>query len=206
MADRSERANDFQESLRKALQGWQTGVWTAMPGIVQSYAPAQMTVNVQPATQGQFLQPDGSWQFVDMPLLLDCPVVFPGGGGYSLTFPVGQGDECLVVFASRCIDGWWYSGEVSRPMELRMHDLSDGFALVGVRSRPRVLAGVSATSTQLRTDDGATVLDMAPGLLTLTGNLRVTGAVMAGYNTADQVSLQTHRHNSGATNPPTPGT
>ena len=64
------------------------------------------------------------------------PVVFPGGGGFALTFPVAAGDECLVVFASRCIDAWWQSGGVGEPMEPRMHDLSDGFALIGVRSQP----------------------------------------------------------------------
>jgi hypothetical protein len=176
------------------MAGAQAGLWTALPGIVHTYKPAQMTVDVQPTIQGRFKQPDGSWQYVDMPLLLDCPVVFPGGGGFTLTFPLGQGDECLVVFASRCIDGWWYNGGIARPMELRMHDLSDGFALAGVRSRPRVLPAVSTATAQLRTDDGATVLDMAPGLVTLTGNLRVTGNVTAGYNGADSVTLQGHKH------------
>ena len=33
-------------------------------------------------------------------------MVFPGGGGFALTFPVAAGDECLVVFASRCIDDY----------------------------------------------------------------------------------------------------
>lgn len=56
---------------------------------------------------------------MDLPILPDVPVVFPGGGGFALTFPVAAGDECLVVFASRCIDAWWQSGGVGEPMEPR---------------------------------------------------------------------------------------
>ena len=66
-------------------------------------------------------------------------MVFPGGGGWSITFPVSKGDEALVVFASRCIDDWWQSGGVGIQPDLRMHDLSDGFAIIGPRSQPRKL-------------------------------------------------------------------
>ena len=91
-------------------------------------------------------------------------VVFPGGGGFALTFPVAAGDECLVVFASRCIDAWWQSGGVGEPMEPRMHDLSDGFALVGVRSQPhRLSPAVHTGNTQLRADDGSAYVEITPG-------------------------------------------
>ena len=99
-----------------------------------------------------------------MPILPDVPVVFPGGGGFALTFPVAAGDECLVVFASRCIDAWWQSGGVGEPMEPRMHDLSDGFALVGVRSQPhRLSPAVHTGNTQLRADDGSAYVEITPG-------------------------------------------
>jgi hypothetical protein len=52
-------------------------------------------------------------------------------------------------------------------MEFRMHDLSDGFAFVGPRSTPRVLSGVSTTATQLRSDDGATMVEVSPGKIRL---------------------------------------
>ena len=43
------------------------------------------------------------------------------------------------------------------------------------------------------------------GGLTVTGDLHVTGAVIAGYGGADQVGLQTHKHTVGGT-PPVAGT
>ena len=46
--------------------------------------------------------------------------------------------------------------------------------------------------------------------MTITGNLRVTGSITAGYGGADQVGLQSHRHGTGAaaagTSIPTAGT
>jgi hypothetical protein len=201
--NRAERANDKEEAIRTALTGWQAGIWTALPGVVQSFDPAKMTAKVQPAVMGRLTLPNGQVQDLVMPTLLDCPVQFPGGGGFSLTFPVKAGDECLVVFASRCIDNWWYYGSkdaqgniTSQPLaELRMHDLSDGFVILGFRSVPRVLGAVSTTATQLRADDGAAFVEVAPGgLVNVKGDLHVTGAVIAGYGTGDQVGLQTHRH------------
>ncbi|HDR9022687.1 TPA: hypothetical protein QDB09_003241 [Burkholderia vietnamiensis] len=162
--DRKERIGDSLASLRAVLRGQRSEIWTALPAEIQSFDPAAMTCSVQPAIKVQARGPSGTIQSVALPLLVDCPVQFPAGGDCTLTFPVAPGDECLVVFASRCIDAWWQSGGVQEQAELRMHDLSDGFALLGFRSRPRALAGVSGSSTQLRSDDGATYIDLNPTL------------------------------------------
>ena len=162
--DRRERWAEPVEALRAALDGRQAEMWTALPGIVQSFDPAAMTVSVQPAVAGRISDEAGKAASVDLPILPDVPVVFPGGGGFALTFPVAAGDECLVVFASRCIDAWWQSGGVGEPMEPRMHDLSDGFALVGVRSQPhRLSPAVHTGNTQLRADDGSAYVEITPG-------------------------------------------
>lgn len=161
MIDRRERQDDSVETQRVALDGRQAEIWTALPGIIQSFDAQAMTVVVQPAVMGQVTDQAGKTSSTTMPLLPDVPVVFPGGGGFTLTFPVKTGDECLVVFASRCIDAWWQNGGVGVPMEPRMHDLSDGFALVGVRSQARKFP-VNSTNVQLRSDDGATFIEMTP--------------------------------------------
>lgn len=168
--DLRERIEDPVEALRAALDGRQAQLWTACPGIIESYDAERQTCAVQPAIKGRVESPDGSVASVALPLLVDVPVIFPGGGGFVLTFPIAKGDECLVVFSSRCIDAWWQSGGVQEAMTARMHDLSDGFAIVGPRSQARKLPAVSATATQLRTEDGATYLEIQPG-----GKVRVAG-------------------------------
>lgn len=159
--DRRERVADDEEMMRMALGGLQGAIWTALPGIIDSFDADAMTCKVQPAVSGVRLMQNGDLAEVRMPLLLDCPVCFPGGGGATLTFPIKPGDECLVVFASRCIDSWWQLGGVRGQAEIRMHDLSDGFVLPGVRSQPRKFS-VSTTAAQLRSDDGAAYVEINP--------------------------------------------
>lgn len=145
-----------------ALDGLRSGLWTSMPGIIQSFNAGAVTATVQLAIKGIVHAPDGTAQFVNMPMLVDVPVHFPRGGGCTLTFPVAKDDECLVVFAARCIDGWWQSGGVQAPMDPRIHDLSDGFAFVGFFSQATKIGGISTASTQLRSNDGATYIDLNP--------------------------------------------
>jgi hypothetical protein len=157
-----ERVNDSQEALRLVLEGHQAQVWTALPAIIESFDPAAVTCVAQPAIKAQVRAPDGSTQWVTLPLLLDCPVVFPRGGGCTLTFPVSAGDECLIIFASRCIDAWYSSGGVQVQSEFRMHDLSDGFALPGPFSQATKISGISTNSVQLRSNDASTSIDLNP--------------------------------------------
>lgn len=162
--DRRERgANSPYDATLSALQAFMAGVWTAMPGFAsRDLAPGAQTIEVQLAVRARVQRPDGTFEMQDLPVLVDVPVHFPHGGGCSLTFPVKAGDECLVVFASRCIDGWWSLSGVQNPPDLRKHDLSDGFALFGFRSTPRVITAISATRAQLRSDDGAAFVEIDP--------------------------------------------
>lgn len=217
-----ERHGDSLAVLRLAVESARAKVMTALPGIIQSIDMTAMTCVVQPAIQGSFRDREGKLIEADLPLLLDCPVQFPGGGGCTLTFPVEAGDECLVVYSSRCIDSWWQSGGVQPPASHRMLDRSDGFAFLGFRSQPRVLKNVSTSAAQLRADDGSTFVEVQPGgavVITapsgltinanvkVNGNVEVTGNVSAegdvsakGNVTADgdvmagDITLKTHKH------------
>ena len=216
--DRRERIGDPLESLRQALEGRQAMIWTALPGIITAYSPQAMTVSVQPAIAGSVEEGPGQRRSAAVPVLVDVPVCFPCGGGYSLTFPIQPGDECIVVFAARCLDGWWQSGGVQPQAERRMHDLSDGMAIVGLRSQPRVLAPLPDTSAvQLRADDGSQFVSIDPagtvavqattamtltapqihiaGDIALTGTLTTTQDVIASQDVIAQgISLRSHVH------------
>lgn len=152
--DLRERLDDAVGGLRAALKGHQGTIWTATPAIIKSVDATKLTCTAQPATQARVLQTDGKLQDVDLPLLVDVPIMYPRGGGYTFTFPIKEGDECLVVFASRCIDNWWQHGGVQPQFEIRLHDLADGFAFVGPFSQSTKISNVSTTTTQMRSDDG----------------------------------------------------
>lgn len=224
--DQRERANEPQEALRVAMDGRLADLWTATPGIIETYDAERQVASVQPALQRPYRGPDGAAAMITLPLLLDCPVYFPSGGGVTLTFPIAKGDECLVVFASRCIDSWWQSGGIQPPAEFRMHDLSDGFAFVGVRSQPRKLTGVSTSKAQLRNEAGDTFVELdptaqtlhltAPGGATIDANTTINGTLhVTGNITCDATvtavtdvvgggkHLKTHTHSgvqAGASN------
>jgi len=172
--DRKERVPDLRQTLIAALQGWQADMWTAMPGIIQSVDLVQQTCVVQVAVQISVLDIEtgvSNWQSISP--LLDCPLFFPHGGSMSITFPVAAGDEALVVFSSRCIDGWWQNGQVQPQALFRMHDLSDGFAFAGFRSNSKVVGSISATTLQIRSADGNNLLEVDPVL----GKVNVVAAL-----------------------------
>lgn len=203
--DRRERVANLDESFLAVQDGVQSRIWTALPAIVQSYDPIENTIVAQPSVQGQFRDTDGNWTNVNLPLLLDVPVHFAGGGRYTLTFPLALNDEVLVIFASRCIDAWWKYGGIQVQTALRMHSLSDGFAIPVVFSVPRVPENISTNSAVLRSNDGAISIEItdsnvmnlvAPGGLNIIGDVNVTGTVMASgegtFNGGHTVSAHHH--------------
>jgi len=154
--------------MRIILDGRQAATWTAMPGIITKVNLAENTVEVQLALTQPIRDEAGEIEFVEIKPLQDVPLVFPGGGGFTLTFPITVGDEVLVVFASRCIDSWWQSGGTQKPMEPRMHDLSDAFAIPGPRSQPEKISSISSTKVQLRNDAGTSFVEIdATGKITV---------------------------------------
>ncbi len=190
--DQRERAEDREEALRAAMDGRQATIWTGLPGLVISYDADRQTCVVSPAIRALYRAPDGSSRYVKMPLLLDCPVIFPAGGNVVLTMPIQTGDECYIHFAARCIDSWWQSGAIQPPAEFRMHDLSDGFVEVGPRSLPRALQNVSTTTAQLRSKTGETYVELdpdgqivtikAPGGIVLDGPVHIKNTLLVDGN------------------------
>jgi hypothetical protein len=218
--DPRERVNDLNEAVRIALDARQAGMHTSQPGVVVSVDPVKQTMAVQPATKALVRKPDGSSEYVNLPVIPDVPVMFPHGGGFSMTWPIKPGDEVLLMHTSRSIDSWYQSGGVQQPFDLRMHDLTDCFAMLGARSQANKLAGAHAENFQIRSDDGSFVLEFAAGAIniiagsgvvnitaptvTVTGNLNVSGEVTAGAGGSGAVKLRTHKHAGGP--PPDPGT
>lgn len=213
------RSGDLSATLSTERDITKDQIKVAMPGIIQSFDPDTVTAVVQPGLRCVQNNNDGTTTTTEYPLLVDVPVVFPRGGGCTLTFPVKAGDECLLIFSDRCIDFWWQSGGVQEPVDTRQHDLSDAFAIVGPQSQAKKISGISMAGAQLRTDDGAAYVEVAaghkitvqtPGKLTanaqggteitspeikLTGNVIVTGDITAtGEISGKGKILSTHTH------------
>lgn len=85
-------------------------------------------------------------EFIEVP-----PVIVQGGNSY-IAEPISPGGYCLILISERCFDAWYAGSDFVSPLEMRMHDYSDGFALCGVNpsstaitipKKNRLIKGVS---------------------------------------------------------------
>ncbi len=160
-----------QETLNQLKKQVSSMLRVALPGTVESFDAETVTATIQLGILGLS---DGESKALSV--LNDVPVMFPRGGGCSLTFPVNKGDECLVIFADRCIDFWWQSGGIQEPVDERMHDLSDAFCIVGPQSQAKKISGISTSAVELRSDDGETKLSLNPA------SGAINGTAPGGFN------------------------
>lgn len=158
-------------------------------GIIDSFDATTQTARVKLVYKKSYLEPDsrGVYKVVpkEYPLLLDVPVVFLGGGQTALTFPVTKGDECLVLFNDRAIDSWFSAGSVGAEVpSTRLHSISDGFALVGIRSVPKVVKGFDTDgvairhgTTKILAKNNSVIITLSSGLtfkVTSSGKVSIT--------------------------------
>ena len=158
----AEISNSKEEKNRLMGDKWNIDLRVACPGIIQSFNSIEQTVTVQLALRESVSNIEYEKQWREIPLLLDVPIVIPRAGGYCLTMPIKKGDECLVIFGDMCIDAWWKYGGVQNQMDksMRRHDLSDGFAILGPWSQPRIVKNYSKDSCQIRNEDGTACIEL----------------------------------------------
>lgn len=189
--DPSRSVNEENKARSRAIK-----TRVASPGIIQSFDSITQTASVQLAIREKRYN-DGEEIWEDVPLLVDVPVVFPRAGGYLLTLPIAPGDECLVIFGDNCMDAWWQSGGVQNQIDCRRHDLSDGYAIPGPWSQPRVIPNYSTKSAQLRTENGEAYIELSGNAINLMGGvitIQGSSVVIDGSTTIDGKSFIGHTH------------
>jgi hypothetical protein len=166
---------------------------TAIPGEISSFDAATQTVTVIPAIRMK-LQIDGVTTYVDLPPIINAPIVFPfvAVAGFALTVPVRTGDPCLIIFSQRAVDSWFQLGGIQNPEEgpgVRHHDLTDAFVLLAPSPSPDVLGAWEANGIEIRNRDKNThvtvrdhvvVAVAGPSTLTLSDDGTVVAVAPAG--------------------------
>jgi hypothetical protein len=202
-----EQVQSDEENIRLGIESYLADTWTSIPCIVQSFNASQNTIEARPAIKVKVSTEDGEEVETELPLLVDVPVCLLRGGGYCITVPIKAGDNVLVVFADRCIDAWWQNGGVQNQEQLRIHDLSDGFAVLNPSNLTSKVSGYSTSSIQIRSDDGSTSIDLKNGVvtiksssvtidgnLTVNGNITSSGALSGSTATIGGKSFASHIH------------
>ena len=169
--------NDESSIFQKHLEEFAFDLRVAAPAIVQSVDYENQTIDVKIALREQNLinKETQELEATEIPLLPGVPFFILSGGDYNITFPIKEGDECLVIFADMPKDSWWQNGDIQDPIkDARRHDLSDGFALIGFRSQPEKLENYSEDSFQVRNKDGSVYVELKDddiSLYTENGNI-----------------------------------
>jgi hypothetical protein len=121
---------------------------------IQSFDPTKQTASATVNYKKTYFKPDTAGVYrpvlVDYPQLIDCPVIFLGGGGSVLTFPVAAGDECLVMFNDRDMDKWFQGASSSAVATPRLHSFSDAIIMVGLRSLANSVEDFDAENPQIK--------------------------------------------------------
>jgi hypothetical protein len=152
---------------------------TSVPGQVAAFDPATQLAQLKIAIRnlaGDELAP-----------LIECPVQFAGGGGFAVEHQIDPGDEGIIIFSQRCIDGWLETGGIAQQPMARLHSFSDAYFIPGIRSKPNVLSGFANDGIKLRNSAGDKYIwlkgdgdiEIEAGTVNITGDVTATGTIEA---------------------------
>lgn len=162
MTDKKEELTDvMNDAMITALANTHTIV------IAKVTSVGSTTIDAQPVIQRVV---DG--QAVTLPVFPSIPPVFLSGGASYDAHPIAVGDYCLLLVSERCFDRWYGGADNVPPIEQRMHDYSDCFALVGVS--PASMAKTIPATIERFGDSTVTGDWTHTGNYTLIGNLDVS--------------------------------
>lgn len=145
----SERAPTFAEVILRAVELGLARTHVALPAKIEKFDAATQLAAVQPYLKDTWEEEDGTETVMQIPVINNVPVQFPGGTDFVITFPVAVGDPCWLVFSDRSLEIWKQKGGIVDPVDLRRHHFSDAVALLGVRSKAGALAEFDSGAMRL---------------------------------------------------------
>lgn len=127
---------------------------------VESYDPTTQKLQATPVVNAPL-----AGRSMPYPPVPNMPVVFPCGGGFSITWPLGRGDIVRLDAADRSIDEWKLrGGKKIAPQDPRRHDKQDSLATPGGRPFNAPLRSVEDGALLLGTDRYANPESVEPVL------------------------------------------
>jgi len=120
----SQLAYLLREAMRENVKGLHFGI----PARVEAYTPGTAT-RAPTADVSPWLQEDDG---TDWPVIQDCPIAYPRGGGFAGQWPLAAGDSVWLWFGERSLDQWLEYGGKRPPGGTRILDLADAVVWPGV--------------------------------------------------------------------------
>lgn len=139
------------EMLKKVFTQQLKNINTAIPGHVVAFSPETQLAQLQIGIQ--FADVNGGTH-THAPII-ECPVGIYGGSVGMIEIEINPGDEGLIIFSQRCIDGWVTNGGVANNPIARFHDAQDAFFIPGFRSQPNSLGNYENNGIRMRNNSGS---------------------------------------------------
>ena len=188
MTAKRELTDVLNDAICEALSNLHTAT------IAKVTAVQEKTISVQPVINRVV---DGN--SITLPQFTKVPPLFMQGGGSYTAHPIAVGDYCLLILTERCFDRWYSGADFQDPAEFRMHDYSDGIAIVGINplagalTIPDVIQQTGDTNQdgdythqgdRTQTGDQTVIGNLhVDGNVTVTGNITCQGTIAAGNYT-----------------------
>ena len=195
MTAKRELTDVLNDAIGEALSNLHTAT------IAKVMSVQEKTISVQPVINRVV---DG--KSIQLPEFTKVPPLFLQGGGSYTAHPIAIGDYCLLILTERCFDRWYSGSDFQDPAEFRMHDYSDGIAIVGINPKAGALTIPSVIQQTGDTNQDGDYTRQGSlvqiGDMTITGHLHVYGEITCtGDVVAGGISLRNHTHtgDSGGT-------
>lgn len=192
-------------SMTSALDAYMAGVLssihTSLPASVVKYDAGSHRATVKPSIR---MLMDNGIQ-VELPELVEVPVIFPASKFFDLEFPLDKDDGVLLVFQEQDISSWKAGDSPAIPATASRFSLDSAVAIPGLihspsKGRARIVIDKDGTITWTAKKF---VFD---GQVVATGDVIAKGDVFAGQPGTPGVSMLQHVHPTavGPTSPATP--
>ena len=182
-------------------------VRTTVPGYILSFDPVKQRASVQVGVEKLLI----SGESVSPPPIIQCPVCIYGASGGAIEVEVSKGDECLIHFSMRCIDGWREQGGIAPLVRIERFRESDAFVVLAPRSSANAITSYSNDGIKIRSKDGSNYVwvksngevEINGAKVTSSGNvITAAGTDLDAFKA--EYDLHTHSHGdpSGTTSTP----
>lgn len=122
--------------MAAALDAYMTGafssVHTSIPATVVKYDEGTHRAQVKPSVR---MLMDNGVQ-IELPELMDVPVVFPSGKFFDLDFPLAKDDGVLLLFSEQDISSWKKGDSPAVPATASRFNLDAAIAIPGCSPKP----------------------------------------------------------------------
>lgn len=191
----------MSSALNTYLENALASVHTSLPATVVSYDEGKHRAQVKPSVK--LLMENGVK--IELPDLLDVPVIFPSAKSFDLEFPLDKGDGVLLIIQELDISEWKEESDEPAAITASRFNLDSVIAIPGMfPNRKEGKARIYVDKNGVLTWSAKKIV--FDGQLVVHDDLIVRGDIFVGAALGPGVSMKQHIHPTpvGPSSQPTP--